>query len=142
MARYRSVQLFAGLFMVSLLLSAALAVEGTSQLTFAFHLPPEAAATLARRIAVIRTVGLALAALLMLLVLFGASRTARGALGARWVLGVVTSLAFLRGSGLVQPLAQHDAAMIALSVGQLVLEGFAILLLYGEDATEWFVLRR
>ncbi|URD60972.1 hypothetical protein M8312_00165 [Sphingomonas sp. KRR8] len=142
MARYRSIQLFALLFVASLALSTVLAVQVTSQLTFAVHLTPEAAATLAGRIVVIREAGLALAAVLMLLVTFGASRSARGALAARWVLGVATSMAFLRGSGLVQPLPSHDGAIIVASAVQIALEGFAILLLYGEDANEWFVLRR
>jgi len=51
-AQYRSIQLFAGLFTVSLLLSAALAIQVTSELTFAVHLTPAAAATLATRIGV------------------------------------------------------------------------------------------
>jgi len=141
-ARYRSIQLFSILFTISLLLSAALAVELTSEISFAVRLTPEAAATLAARIQLIRAVGLAFALLLMLLVAFAASRASRSALAARWVLGVATSIAFLRGCGLVQPLPQHDGALIALSLFQILLEGFAILLLYGEDANEWFVWRR
>jgi len=141
-ARYRSIQLFSILFTISLLLSAALAVELTSEISFAIRLTPEAAATLAARIQLIRAVGLGFALLLMLLVAFAASRASRSALAARWVLGVATSIAFLRGCGLVQPLPQHDAALIALSLFQILLEGFAILLLYGEDANEWFVWRR
>lgn len=142
MAYYRSIQLFALLFLVSLLLSAGLAVEITGQMTFAVKLTPQAAATLAWRIQLIRMIGLGLALVLMLLVAFAASRGARSALAARWVLGVVTSAAFLRGSGLVHPFAAHDTALIALSSFQILLEGLAILLLYGEDANEWFVLRR
>ena len=142
MARYRSIQLFSILFTISLLLSAALAVELTSEISFAVRLTPEAAATLAARIQLIRALGLGFALLLMLLVAFAASRASRSALAARWVLGVATSIAFLRGCGLVQPLPQLDAALIALSLFQILLEGFAILLLYGEDANEWFVWRR
>ena len=139
MAQYRSIQLFSVLFMISLLLSAALATEVTSQINFSVRLTPEAAATLATRIQAIRAIGVGLAFLLMLLVAFAASRASRSALAARWVLGVATSAAFLRGSGLVQPLGPHDGAIIALSAFQILLEGFAILLLYGEDAEEWFV---
>jgi hypothetical protein len=51
-------------------------------------------------------------------------------------------VAFLRGAGLIHPLAQHDTAIIAISALQLALEAFAILLLYGEDATDWFDARR
>lgn len=139
---YRSIRLFAVLFTLSLGVSAVLAMVVTGQLTFAFHLPPEAAASLEERIAIIRAAGLGLAAVLMLLVSFAASRAARGALMARWFLGVATSIGFLRGAGLVQTLPVHDGLLITASVLQIALEGFAILLLYGEDASEWFVLRR
>ncbi|MCW3796531.1 hypothetical protein OMW55_01740 [Sphingomonas sp. BN140010] len=142
MANYRSIQLFCVLFTASLLLSAVLATEVTSAMTFSVRLTPEAAATLAERIRLIRAVGLALAFGLMLLVAFAASRASRGALAARWLLGVATSAAFLRGCGLVQPLGEHDGLIIAVSAFQVVLEGVAILLLYGEDAEEWFVWRR
>ena len=37
---------------------------------------------------------------------------------------------------------QHDAAIIAVSALQLALEALAIVLLYGEDATDWFDARR
>jgi len=142
MTNYRSIQLFGLLFVLSLLLSAALAAQMTGAMTFAVRLAPEAAATLAWRIQLIRMIGLGFALGLMLLVAFAASRGARRALAARWLLSVLTSPAFLRGSGLVHPFGAHDAALIALSVVQIVLEGAAILLLYGEDANEWFVWRR
>ena len=67
---------------------------------------------------------------------------ARSALALRWFLGLVTSAAFLRGAGLMGPLAQNDLAVISASCFQLGLEAFAILLLYGEDANQWFDRRR
>jgi hypothetical protein len=140
MARHLSIQLFTILFAASLLLSSALAYQVTSQMNFAFAIAPEAAATLATRIQAIRGIGLGFAVLLMLFVIFAGSRAARGALALRWILGVVTSIAFLRGAGLVNELAEHDAALIATSAFQLMLEAVAILLLYGEDANQW--LRR
>lgn len=142
MARYRSIQLFSLLFTISLLMSTALAFKVTSQISFPVRLTPEAAATLDMQIQQIRTIGLGLALMLLLLVAFAASRSARSALAARWVLGIATSIAFLRGIGLVQPLSEHDGAIIAVSVFQILLEAFAILLLYGADANEWFVLKR
>jgi hypothetical protein len=141
-ARYRSIQLFSILFTLSLLMSTALAFIVTSQINFAVRLTPEAAATLERQIQGIRTIGLGFALILLLLVAFAASRAARSALAARWVLGIATSVAFLRGIGLVQPLSEHDNAIIAISAFQILLEAFAIVLLYGEDANEWFVFRR
>ena len=80
--------------------------------------------------------------MLMLLVIFAASRASRGALALRWVVGVVTSIAFLRGAGLVDQLSYYDVPMIATSAFQLGVEALAILLLYGEDANEWFDVRR
>lgn len=98
--------------------------------------------TLVMQIQAIRAAGLGLALFLMLLVVLSASRAARRALALRWLFGVMTSVAFLRGSGLIQPLGQHEAAIIATSTFQLALEALAILLLYGEDATDWFEARR
>lgn len=142
MARYLSIKMFAWLFTLSLVLSAALAYHATTTMRFAVQLPAEAAEALTMRIQLIRAVGLGFALLLMLLVIFGASRAARGALALRWLLGVVTSAAFLRGAGLVDPLARNDMAVISASCFQLGLEAFSILLLYGEDASQWFDRRR
>jgi hypothetical protein len=141
-ARHPSIKLFAGLFTVSLLLSCGLAYQITSQMTFAFPITPEAAATLTARVQAVRAISLTFALLLMLLVIFAASRASRGALALRWVVGVVTSIAFLRGAGLVDQLSQFDAPIIATSAFQLGAEALAVLLLYGEDANEWFDLRR
>lgn len=142
MATSLSIRLFAVLFAISLMFSAALAYYATRTMSFAFSIAPEAMTTLVMRIQAIRAVGLGLALFLMLLVVLSASRAARSGLALRWLLGVVTSFAFLRGSGLIQPLAQHDTAIIATSALQLAMEALAILLLYGEDATDWFETRR
>lgn len=142
MARHPSIKLFAGLFTLSLLLSCGLAYQITSQMTFAFTITPEAAATLTARVQAIRAISLTLALLLMLLVIFAASRAFRGVLALRWVVGVVTSIAFLRGAGLVDQLSQYDVPIIATSAIQLGVEALAVLLLYGEDANEWFDVRR
>ncbi|WP_232280464.1 hypothetical protein [Sphingomonas sp. PAMC 26605] len=127
---------------MSLMLSAALAYYASRTMSFAFPIAPAAMATLVMRIQIVRAVGLGFAVLLMLLVFFAASRDARNALAVRWLLGVVTSVAFLRGAGLIHPMAQHDTAIIATSTLQLAVEALAILLLYGEDATDWFEMRR
>jgi hypothetical protein len=137
-----SIRLFAALFAPSLLLSAALAYYASRTMTFAFPIAPAAMATLVMRIQIIRGVGLGFAVILMMLVVLAAARGARGALAMRWLLGVVTSVAFLRGAGLIHPLAQQDGLAIAASALQLGLEAVAILLLYGEDATDWFEMRR
>ena len=142
MARHPSIKLFAGLFAVSLLLSCGLVYQITSQMTFAFPITPEAAATLTARVQAIRAISLSFALLLMLLVMFAASRASRGALALRWVVGVVTSIAFLRGAGLVDQLSQYDVPIIATSAFQLGVEALAVLLLYGDDANEWFDVRR
>ncbi len=142
MATSPSIRLFAGLFAMSLMLSAALAYYASRTMSFAFPIAPAAMATLVMRIQIVRAVGLGFAVLLMLLVFFAASRDARNALAVRWLLGVVTSVAFLRGAGLIHPMAQHDTAIIATSTLQLAVEALAILLLYGEDATDWFEMRR
>jgi hypothetical protein len=78
---------------------------------------------------------------LLLLVFFGKSRAARAALGLRWVLGLATSVAFLRGIGVVVPASGSDMAALVLSIVQLIVEGFAVLILYGEDAAAWFERR-
>lgn len=142
MTRFLSIRLFAILFAASLTLSAALAYRLSSTVTFAFPLPPDAAATLAARIQLIRAIGLAFALVLMLLVIFAARQAARGALALRWMMGVATSAAFLRGAGMISPLAQDDTAIVTVSALQLMVEALAILLLYGEDAAAWFDTRR
>ena len=142
LATFLSIRLFAMLFAISLMFSVALTYYATHTMSFAFPIAPEAMTTLIMRIGAIRVVGLALALFLMLLVVLSASRAARTALALRWLLGVMMSVAFLRGSGLIQPLAQHDTAIVVTSAFQLALEGLAILLLYGEDATDWFETRR
>lgn len=142
MATSLLVRLFAVLFAISLLFSAALTYYATHTMSFAFPIAPEAMTTLVMRIQAIRAAGLVVALFLMLLVVLSASRAARTALALRWLLGVMTSVAFLRGSGLIHPLAQHETAIIATSAFQLALEALAILFLYGEDATDWFEARR
>ncbi|WP_010185770.1 hypothetical protein [Sphingomonas sp. PAMC 26605] len=142
MATSPSIRLSAGAFALSLLLSAALAYNASHTLSFAFPLAPAAMATLVLRIQLVRAVGLGFAVVLMGLVVFAASRDARNALALRWLLGLVTSMAFLRGAGLIHPMAQHDTLVIAASALQLGLEALAILLLYSADAGDWFELRR
>lgn len=142
MAEFLSIRLFTAFFSINLIISAMLGYYATRTMNFAFPIAPEAMATLALRIQIIRAVGLGIALLLMLLVILRASRSARSALALRWLLGVTTSVAFLRGAGLISPLSQHDGGIIATSALQLALEAFAILLLYGEDANDWFARRR
>lgn len=137
MQRPPSITLFALLFGISIALSLLLAGYAAQTATFGFPLTPAAAQTLARRILAIRLLGGGFALSLLLLVLFGRSRAARGALGVRWLLGLVTSVAFLRGIGMVVP-GGSDMAAIVLSLVQVSTEGLAILLLYGEDAAPWF----
>lgn len=141
MQRPLSITLFAMLFGFSAMLSLLLALYAARSASFGFAMTPEAAATLSMRIMAIRLLGFAFALSLMLLVVFGKSRAARGALALRWILGLVTSVAFLRGIGVVVPMGSSGTAAIALSVIQLTLEGFAILVLYGADASEWFERR-
>jgi hypothetical protein len=136
-----SIRLFALLFGCSVVLSVALALYTARSMSFGFPITPEAAATLAGRILAIRMFGVAFAVSLMLLVFFFKSRSARGALVARWVLGVVTSVAFLRSIGVVDPVNDGGTAALAASLVQLTMEAFAILLLYGEDAADWFDAR-
>jgi NAD/NADP transhydrogenase beta subunit len=136
-----SITVFAVFFGASVLLSLLLALDAARTTDFGFALAPQAAHTLALRICAIRLLGVVFALSLMLLVVFGKSRAARGALGLRWALGLVTSVAFLRGIGVVVPIGGGGMAAIALSILQLGAEGFAILLLYGEDAAAWFERR-
>jgi hypothetical protein len=133
-----SITLFALLFGFSVIVSLLLALYAAQTTDFGFRLAPEAAHTLALRITTIRLFGIAFALSLMLLVIFGKSRAARSALGLRWVLGLVTSVAFLRGIGVVAPATGNGMAATVLSIMQLSAEGFAILILYGEDAATWF----
>jgi uncharacterized protein (DUF697 family) len=132
-----SITLFAMLFSFSVLVSLLLALYAARTTDFGFRLAPEAAHTLARRIMAIRLLGIAFALSLMLWVVFGKSRAARSALGLRWALGLVTSVAFLRGIGMIALVGGGGTAAIALSIIQLSVEGFAILVLYGEDAATW-----
>lgn len=92
MAAFLSIRLFAATFAINLILSAALAYYATRTTNFAFPISPEAVTTLALRIQMIRAVGLGIALLLMLLVIFRASRPARSALALRWLLGITTSV--------------------------------------------------
>jgi NAD/NADP transhydrogenase beta subunit len=125
-------------FGFSVIVSLLLAFYAARTTDFGFKLAPEAAHTLAVRITAIRLLGIAFALSLMLLVVFGKSRAARSALGLRWVLGLVTSVAFLRGIGVIVPVGGSGMAAITLSIAQLSAEGFAILVLYGDDAAAWF----
>lgn len=133
-----SINLFALFFGCSVALSLVLALDAAQTARFGFALAPEAAETLAWRISAIRLLGIAFAVTLMLLVIFSGSRGARSALGLRWLLGLVTSVAFLRGIGVTVPVGDGGLAPIVLSIVQLMAEGFAILLLYGENAATWF----
>lgn len=140
MQRPPSITLFAILFGFSIGISLLLAVQAGRTTDFGFRLSPEAAQTLATRIMAIRLFGVAFALSLMLLILFGKSRAARGALSLRWVLGLATSVAFLRGIGVIAP-GGNGMAAVTLSIIQLSVEGLAILILYGEDAALWFERR-
>ena len=141
MAQPVSIRLFGVLFGFSIAVSALLALYTARSMTFGFPITPEAASTLAGRILAIRMFGIAFAVSLMLLVFFFKSRSARGTLVARWVLGVLTSVAFLHSIGVVDPTSKGSAAAMAVSLIQLIVEAFAILLLYGEDAADWFDTR-
>lgn len=138
MQRPLSIRLFALCFGFSVIVSLLLAFYAAQTTRFSFRITPEAAHTLAMRISAIRLLGIGFAIVLMLLVVFGRSRAARGALGVRWVLGLATSFAFLRGVGMIAPAGGGDMAAIGLSIIQLSAEGFAILMLYGDDAAIWF----
>lgn len=141
MQRPLSITVFAVLFGLSVAISLLLALNAAQATSFGFALAPEAARTLAVRIMAIRLFGVAFALCLLLLVFFGKSRAARAALGLRWVLGLATSVAFLRGMGVVVPASGSGMAALVLSIVQLIVEGFAILVLYGEDAAAWFERR-
>ena len=132
-----SIKVFAALFGCATLWSLMIAVSLAGSARFGFAMTPEAAATLAQRILAIRLLGIAFAATLLAFVVLGRSRAARGALGARWVLGLLTSVAFLRGTGIVSPAEGVGTAVVALSVLQLAAEGLAIAILYGSDASDW-----
>lgn len=138
MQRPLSITLFAGMFGFSVIVSGILALYATQTPAFGFPIAPDAADTLALRIKAIRILGIAFAVAMMLLVVFAKSPAARNTLGLRWVLGLGTSAAFLRGIGAIAPMGDSDVAVIALSVIQLGAEGLAILLLYGDDAAPWF----
>ena len=137
MDRPLSIKLFAFLFAASSLLSLALAVATSQSMVFGVALAPKAAQTLALRIYWVRLAGLGFAALLFALVLFGRSAAARGALLVRWAMALISSVAFLRGIGIV-PAEGTTPMIVAASVAQLVIEGLAIVVLYGPDAAEWF----
>jgi hypothetical protein len=139
--RPSSITVFALLFGFSVAISLLLALNAAQTTSFGFALAPEAARTLAVRIMAIRLFGVAFALSLLLLVFFGKSRAARAALGLRWVLGLATSVAFLRGIGIIVPASGNGVAPLLLSIIQLSVEGFAILILYGEDAAIWFERR-
>jgi len=141
MRRPPSITVFAIMFGFSALISLLLAFYATRMTDFGFKLPPQAAHTLVMRIEMIRLLGIAFAVSLMLLVVLGKSRAARGALGMRWILGAGTSAAFLHSIGMIALPGESSIAVITLSVIQLGIEGFAILILYGEDAATWFERR-
>lgn len=139
MQRPVSINLFAGLFGFATIVSILLADYASLTTHFGFALPSDAAQTLVTRILTIRLVGIGFALSLMLLVIFGKSSAARGALGLRWFMGLATSIAFLRSIGVITPTGANGmAAATALSIIQLGAEGFAILILYGGDAAPWF----
>ncbi|MDO7842360.1 hypothetical protein [Sphingomonas immobilis] len=142
MQRPTSITVFALLFGFSTLVALLLALYATRTSDFGFRIAPDAAQTLAARIMTIRLLGIAFALSLMLLIFFGRSRAARGALGLRWMLGLATSIAFLRAAGMITLPSESGAAAITLSIIQLSVEGLAILILYGEDAATWFDRRR
>lgn len=138
MQRPSSITLFAILFGYSVLVSLLLALYGARTTDFGFKLSPGAAHILALRILWIRLLGIGFAVSLVLMVVIGKSRSARSALVLRWLLGLATSLAFLRGIGVIVPADDGGMAALILSIFQLCAEGFAILILYGENAAPWF----
>lgn len=138
MRRPVSVTLFAVLFGFATLISLLLTIYAARMTSFGFTLAPDAAQTLSGRIMTIRLIGIVFALSLMVLVVFGRSAAARSALGLRWVLGLATSIAFLRGIGVIMPPGQAGMAATGLSIIQLTVEGFAVLILYGGDASGWF----
>lgn len=138
MQRPFSITLFAVCFGFSIIVSLLLTLYAVQTSDFGFRIAPDAAQTLTIRIRMIRLLGIAFAVALMLLIVFGRSRAARSALGLRWILGLATSIAFLRGIGMIVPVGESGMAATVLSVIQLSTEGFAILVLYGGDAAAWF----
>lgn len=138
MQRPSSITVFAILFGYSVVVSLLLAVYAARTTDFGFKLSPEAAQTLASRILWIRLIGIGFAVWLVMMVMLGRSRSARGALVLRWFLGLATSVAFLRGIGVVVPADGGGMAALVLSILQLCAEGFAILILYGGNAAPWF----
>ena len=138
MQRPLSIKLFALLFGFATLVALLLALYAVNVAEFGARIRPEAAATLAARITMIRLVGIGFAVSLMLFVLFGRSAAARGALGVRWVMSFTTSIVFLRVIGVIAPVGDSGMAATALSVIQLGAEGLAILILHGPDAAPWF----
>lgn len=142
MQRPLSIILFGTLFAFALAIALLLTLYAGPATEFGFALPPAAREVLLQRIAAIRLVGIGVALSLLVLVVCGRSRGARAALGVRWLLGVGTSIAFLRGIGMVLPGAGNDVAAVTLSVVQIGAEGLAILLLYGDDAAPWFACDR
>ena len=139
MQRPVSISLFAALFGFATIVSMLLAIYTTRMPHFGLALTPDAARTLTARILTIRLIGIGFALSLMLCVVFGKSSAARWALGMFWLLGLATSVAFLRGIGVITPGgAAGLTAATGLSIIQLCAEGFAILILYGGDASPWF----
>ena len=136
-----SIAIFAFLFLMATILSLAVTLAATRTMTFGFAIAPEAARTLATRIFAIRLFGVGFAAVLLLMVVIGRSRAARGALIMRWLLGLGTSTALLRGTGLMMPVAGTAPLLVATSAFQLAIEGVAIAILFGDDAADWFAPR-
>lgn len=136
-----AIRLFALLFGLSLLCSVGLALYSANTMAFGFPMTSDAAATLTKRILIIRLAGAAFAIFLMLLIVFARSRAARSALVVRWLLSAATSVVFLRAVGLVHPAGASDMLAMAASSIQLTLEALAILVLFGEDAGTWFERR-
>ena len=133
-----SVTLSAALFGFATIVSVLLALYAARTTNFGFKLTPDAAQTLATRIMAIRLIGIAFAFSLMLLVVFCKSSAARNALVLRWVLGLTTSVAFLRGIGVITPTGASAMAATTLSIIQLSAEALAIAMLYSSDAAAWF----
>ncbi|WP_174291656.1 hypothetical protein [Sphingomonas bacterium] len=133
-----SIAIFVFLFVMSIILSLMGALAGMQTTTFGFALASDAAHTLAMRILGVRLFGVGFAATLLLMVALGRSKAARGALITRWLLGLCTSTAVLRGAGLMMPAAGNGPALVVASVFQLAMEGVAIAILFSDDAATWF----
>lgn len=138
LAQPLSIRLFALLSGLSAFLALGVALYVAKSTSFGFPIDAQAAQTLAARILAIRIFGFAFALSLIVAIFFAGSRTARSALVLRWILGIATSVPFLRGIGVVVAYGGENAAIIGLAIVQPVMEGLAILLLYGEDARDWF----